>query len=588
VGFPLESLPEPAGHWIFRSTRIWEGELVSVAGPNLKVSGLPIANEGGLAFDGPSDSVTYPWYAHDRWPEMPRQAFTIDLLTQLNRTDQLAGLAGCIFTAEEGTRGWSLTIEEGDAVFRVATDRGSATVRAPNVPTAQFVAFTASYDLSHLRLYANGELVDESAAPLGEIALNSRAPFAVGGWWQGDKTLGFSGTVRSFAIYGAALTEDEVVRLSPTREPMLAPLPSPVEPEELAFVIEPTIQQVTTESATIVWESNGTTQGEVRFGEGNNLDRVARSEGAGRIHKVPLSGLRAATPYTFQVRAVRPDGQAIGSPVGTFTTMPLPGQSLRFGIVGDTQDRPQVNARVAAGMRGERPAFGIVVGDLVNTGWEKEQWTHDFFGSMRALWSCVPLFPALGNHDRNARLYYDLLALPAPYYRYSFRAGDAEFFVLDTERDVAPGSDQYQWLDAALESSRAAWKIVIHHYPPYSSDLDDYGTDLGDVASRQLVPLYDLHRVDVVFSGHIHSYERTHPMRGEKVAANGDGTTYVVTGGGGGDLEQFLPEPPDFSAFRKSDYHYGIVDVTSHSLTFRAYDLDGQLFDTFTLRKARK
>jgi acid phosphatase type 7 len=202
---------------------------------------------------------------------------------------------------------------------------------------------------------------------------------------------------------------------------------------------------------------------------------------------------------------------------------------------------------------------------------------------MRSLGVDTPLFPALGNHDRNAMLYYDLMALPSPGYRYAFRAGDAEFFVIDTERPVGPGSSQYRWLESALKRSPAKWKIIAHHYPPYSSDLDDYGTDLGDLAARELVPLYDRYQVDLVFSGHIHSYERTYPLRNGAVVKNG--TNYIVIGGGGGDLEQFLPIPPGFSAYRKSAHHYGIVDITSRTLKLQVYDLSGQIFDTFEIQK---
>jgi hypothetical protein len=529
--------------------------------------------------------VTYPWYGRDRWSHRPRHALTIDLLVRLDRTDGPMGLAGCLFTDEGVTRGWSLCAEDGDAVFRVVTEYGAVSVRAPGVTAGRFVALTASYDGARARLYVDGTLAATAGGPRGPITFHGRTPFAVGGWWEGDRTLGFAGAVRAFAFYGAALSDDAVAGLAGTREPALAPLPEPAETDALAFVIEPTIQHVTHDAATIVWETNGAAAGEVRVGEGDHLNRVERSAAVARIHKVRLTGLTPGAACAFRVRASRPDGREIESPPAAFATMPLPGTPLRFAIVGDTQDRPEVNARVAAGMLAGDPAFALIVGDLVSAGWEKEQWTRDFFGSMRALWSRVPLFPALGNHDRNARLYYDLLALPAPYHRYAFRAGDADFFVLDTERDVGPGSEQYRWLDAALAASRARWKIVAHHYPPYSSDLDDYGTDLGDLSARRLAPLYDRHRVDVVFSGHIHSYERTHPLRGGLVADRGDGTTYVVVGGGGGDLEQFLPDAPAFSAHRRSDYHYGVVDVTADALRFTAYDLDGRPFDAFELTK---
>jgi hypothetical protein len=79
---------------------------------------------------------------------------------------------------------------------------------------------------------------------------------------------------------------------------------------------------------------------------------------------------------------------------------------------------------------------------------------------------------------------------------------------------------------------------VVYHHPSYSSDEDDYGdmwkgpSTHGDVRVRQLTPLYDRHGVDVVWNGHIHSYERTSPLRTNR-AVETNGTICGVTGGGG-------------------------------------------------------
>ncbi len=573
--------PSPLASWLFHPSRLRDGELVAVVGPNLHVSGFPTEKDGGLTLEGPWDCATYPWIRWAEWTDFPKQTFTIDLEVSLAATDQPMGLAGCIFATDDGLRGWTLNRENGDAVFQVATAAGIATVRARMVPVKRFITLTGSYDGQTVRLYLNGKLADSAAAALGPIVLNGRTPFAVGGWWQGDKTLGFRGVVRAYSLYGTALDAEQVAGLDTLRKRKPAPIPEPAEPSKREFVIAPTIQQVSADSATIVWEWNGSAKGEVRYGEGARTQ--GRKFSAGRVQKVHLSGLKPRTPYTFQVCQEPETGSELRSEVATFTTMPLPGTPFRFAVVGDTQDHPEVNAQVATGMLSHHPAFALIVGDLVGMGWEKEQWVNDFFKSMRPLFAEVPLFPVLGNHDRNAMLYYELMALPKPYYYYSFRAGDAEIFTLDTEHEVGPSSAQYRWLEEQLKKSKARWKIVAHHYPPYSSDLDDYGTDFGDTAARELTPLYDRYAVDLVFSGHIHSYERTHPLRMGKIAKNG--TVYLVVGGGGGDLEQFLPNPPEFSAVRKSDHHYGIVDIAPDTLTFSAYDLHGTLFDVFTLRK---
>jgi hypothetical protein len=583
VPYVVDGPPAPVGHWRFQSSRIRDGELLAVTGPNLMVSGFPRARAGGLALLGPFDALTYPWYRWSDWKTFPTERFTIDLWARIDATPQESGVAGCLFVGDDGPRGWSLRVEQGDAVFQVATGQGTATVRARALPHDRFVALTARYDTARVSLYVDGRLVDTAPAALGPVSLNGRTPFAVGGWWQGDKTLGFRGIVRSYLLYDRALTDDQIAALAPIRTGRVAPPSPPGEPEGIDFTIAPTIQQVTTNAATIVFETDATTAATV------TIDGRSLASKPARLHKVRVNGLKPGTAYPFSVTATRSTAGQASNTVTTnearFSTLPAPGTPLRFAVVGDTQDHPDVNAQVALGMRGKNPAFGLIVGDLVGAGWEKAQWTGDFFASMRALWADVPLFPVLGNHDRNAWLYYHLFALPPTLHYYAFRAADAEIFVVDTEHEVGPGSEQYVWLERALKRSKARWKIVAHHYPPYSSDLDDYGDDLGDTSARELTPLYDRFGVDIVFSGHIHSYERTHPLRAGKVDPTG--TTYLVVGGGGGDLEEFLPQPPAFSAVRRSAHHYGIVDIGPTALTFSAYTLDGDRFDTITLHKPK-
>ena len=139
---------------------------------------------------------------------------------------------------------------------------------------------------------------------------------------------------------------------------------------------------------------------------------------------------------------------------------------------------------------------------------------------MEPLISRVAMFPVLGNHEQNARNYYNYMSLPDPEYFYKFTYGNADFFMIDTNQRVDLQSKQYQWLDEQLTASKATWKFVCHHHPPYSSDENDYGdlwktnrSSRGDVRARVLVPLYEEHNVDVVWNGHIHSYERTWPIR---------------------------------------------------------------------------
>jgi len=132
----------------------------------------------------------------------------------------------------------------------------------------------------------------------------------------------------------------------------------------------------------------------------------------------------------------------------------------------------------------------------------------------------------------------------------------------------------------------------MHHQPPFSSD-DDYGNDwkhpirsasLGDTRAKHLVTLYDKHSVDVVWNGHIHSYERTWMLRGgEPVTENG--TVYMITGGAGGHLETFGPYRPAFQHRVRRGHHFSYVTCFGDTLDIKAFDDAGQLFDHAVLQK---
>jgi hypothetical protein len=230
------------------------------------------------------------------------------------------------------------------------------------------------------------------------------------------------------------------------------------------------------------------------------------------------------------------------------------------------------------------------LGDVVDNGPDKKEWVEELFRPSAELLGRVPVFPCIGNHEKDHAHYYRYFSLPKPEYYYRYRYGNADFFVIDTNRKVVPGTEQYRWLDQELASSTAKWKFVYHHHPVYSSDDNDYGdtwhgsSSLGDMKHRPLAALYEKHHVDIAFNGHIHLYERTWPIRGGKVNPAG-GVIYVTSGGGGGKLENLGPTPSFFKAEARVDHHYCYVTIHGGTFQFKAFDQNGMLFDSFALSK---
>jgi predicted phosphodiesterase len=367
---------------------------------------------------------------------------------------------------------------------------------------------------------------------------------------------------------------------------------------EAGFLVKPYLQFSTQTGMYVLWETKAPATTLVCYGEARlhaqspSLDQQAGLHGTRSMHEVLLPNLKPETNYFWQVTSVTEKGDTLRSPVSTFKTAVQDSSSFMFALIGDTQRNnrtPWAWAKIAEKVWADRPNFVVLAGDLVDKGLIKEQWTDMFFPDGHVLMSRVPVYPVLGNHEQDAPYYYQYIVAPKPEYYYTFTYGNAQFFMIDTNRPVNEGSEQYEWLDWALAQSKALWKIVVHHHPPYSSDSDDHGnTDralstLGTDA-RNLVPLYEQYSVDFCLFGHTHLYERTWPLKDNRINMK-EGVVYINSGGAGGGLEAFAPTRSWFTVELESVHHYCTFNVFENNVIFKAIDHEGRLLDAFQMEK---
>ena len=364
----------------------------------------------------------------------------------------------------------------------------------------------------------------------------------------------------------------------------------------LKFIVKPYLQNATPTTITVMWETNEQCQSIVRYGEPKfnqgraNLEFVVELEDSTLIHEAVLQNLKTESNYFYQVVSVNPQGDSVLSEINTFQTTLAKDKAVAFAVFCDAQSNPETWGKITDLAWQERPHFAILGGDLVDFGFNKDDWVDEFFAPANQFMKHYPIYSVPGNHEHDAYLYYQYMANPDPEYRYTFNYGNIQFFMIDTDRDVSPGSPQYTWLENQLAKSTSHWKIAMHHHPPYSSEENDYGdvnfekSEEGDLDTRQLVPLYEKYGVDLVIFGHIHAYERTWPIFKERVNQE-KGVIYLNMGGAGGGLENASFQRPFFTHKVKKVHHFGLINVQGPTLNFEAINENGIIFDSFSLNK---
>jgi len=253
---------------------------------------------------------------------------------------------------------------------------------------------------------------------------------------------------------------------------------------------------------------------------------------------------------------------------------------FRFVAYGDTRfhdpndtvaANPPVRVALVQAIAQANPAFVCFTGDIVYNGDDANDWKT--WDSETSIWrdKNIPVYPALGNHD----LHGDLnLALGNYFQRfpqlknsrfYSVRAANTLTLVLDSALDETSGP-QGQWLAAKLDSipSDVDFVFLMFHHPPYTSSSDDkkYGGGHSARATEQnLAKILEDRQAHtrarfIVFSGHVHNYERHEH----------GGVTYFVSGGGAAHAYPIERAPDDPFQSKQINYHYLLVEVDHQQL----------------------
>jgi Icc-related predicted phosphoesterase len=244
----------------------------------------------------------------------------------------------------------------------------------------------------------------------------------------------------------------------------------------------------------------------------------------------------------------------------------------RFHDPNDTEAaNPAVRLALVKAIAAANPAFVCFTGDIVYNGYDVNDWKT--WDSETSIWrdKKIPIYPALGNHDLHGgekialgNYFQRFPALQNSRY-YSVRAANTLTLVLDSALAETEGS-QGQWLASKLDNipSDVDFVFLIFHHPPYTSSSDEKKFGGGHSArspEQQLAKVLEDRQPQarvrfVVFSGHVHNYERHEH----------GGVTYFVSGGGAAHAYPIERAPDDPVQSKQVNYHYLLVEVDDKQL----------------------
>ncbi len=446
-----------------------------------------------------------------------------------------------------------------------------------------------SYDGRSANLYINGELKATGSAP-GGLVIPRDAEFEAAAYLGNEPYMEMGNLVRQVRVHAdpmaAAAVEERFAKVAEMIEEGV------LYEDFFHFTVPPYLHFATQRSMNLLFETESASTAVVEWGTELPLEMSRTFDEPERMHEMTLEGLEPATAYLYRVMAMNEAGEQIESGLLSFRTAVEPGSAYRFAVFADTEARPHINNRIAQLVWSERPDFAMNFGDLTDGGFANDrfQWTHEYFAGMGALHGRVPVYTVPGNGESDLVWYGRYHRYPGPENYYKFEYGNATFFMLDSNRPMGPGSEQYAWLEGELKNTETLWKFAGHHHPTYTSDENDYGNTweggsaFGDDNVRGILPLYEGYGVDMVFFGHLHTYERSFPIKDGQVSRSG-GVVYIQCGGAGGNLEDFSPTRTWFSRKTYRGHHYGLVAINGPVLEFNMYDTEGRLRDTFTIEK---
>lgn len=479
-------------------------------------------------------------------------------------------------------------------------------------------------------VYLNGQEVIRTNMPTGTIGYRTYARSAISG---SSEDLFYPFLIDpGLLVAGTNVLAVEIHQSDPDSSDIsfdLALWDSP--PDELQR--GPYLQLGTDEGVRIRWRTFSPSDSVVWYGSApGNLTQSVSVPGGVIEHDVGLTGLQADTLYYYAVGS-----SAGGILVGDdsdhfFRTHPVPGTSrpVRIWALGDSgtanADARAVRDAYQTYTGSVHTDLWLMLGDNAYENGEDVEYQLAVFETYPEMLRKSVLWPTRGNHENSSAVYYGNFSMPTQGQAggvasgseafYSFDFANVHFICLDSDATSrVVGGPMLTWLENDLASTTQDWIVAFWHHPPYtkgSHDSDDDSDSSGRMRDmrQNVLPILEDYGVDLVLSGHSHSYERSFLIDGhygysssfdpptmqldggdgrvggdgayQKVFGPHAGTVYCVAGSSGKvSSSGSLNHPVMYSSQRRLGSL--ILEVDQLQLDLKFLDENGVVQDFFTL-----
>ncbi|KAG7560632.1 Purple acid phosphatase N-terminal [Arabidopsis thaliana x Arabidopsis arenosa] len=298
---------------------------------------------------------------------------------------------------------------------------------------------------------------------------------------------------------------------------------------------------------------------------------------SGQIHDVVIGPLKPNTVYYYKC----------GGPNSTeeFSLRTPPSKfPIKFAVSGDLGTSEWTKSTLEHVSKWDHDVF-ILPGDLSYANSYQPLW--DTFGRLvQPLASQRPWMVTHGNHElekipilhhhpftaynQRWRMPFEESGSTSNLY-YSFNVYGVHIIMLGSYTDFEPGSEQYQWLENNLKKidrKTTPWVVAVVHAPWYNSNEAHQGEKESVKMKESMETLLYKARVDLVFAGHVHAYERFSRVYQDKF--DKCGPVYINIGDGGnleGLARKYKDPNPEISLFREANFGHGqlVVENATHA-----------------------